>query len=139
MYIVCKHNQTGFGKYRQQCTKEHVNKMCQNVEICNDQMCLLRHPKTCKAFEDLGKCKFVNCAYRHINNRKNTKIEGLENAVLELRLEIVKLGNNIKEDCSQKIGILDRDIKALRYDINQLIKNIKSTDLLLNKFNEKET
>ena len=92
-----------------------------------------------EAFEDLGKCKFVNCAYRHINTRSNDKIEGLENVVQELRLEIVKLGNNIKEDCAQKIDILDRDIKALRYDINQLSKNIKSTALLLNNLNEKET
>ena len=139
MSLVCQHNQTGFCKYRQQCKKEHVNEICPNIEICNDATCILRHPKTCKAFEDLCKCKFVNCAYRHINNRTNTKIEGLENAVLELRLEIVKLGNNIIEDCSQKIGFLDRDIKALRYDINQLSKNIKSTELLLNKLNEKET
>ena len=63
----------------------------------------------------------------------------MENVVQELRLEIVKPGNNIKEDCAQKINILDRDIKALRYDINQLSKNIKSTALLLNKLNDKET
>ena len=63
-----------------------------------------------------------------------------KNVVEELKLEIVKIGHNMKEDNIQKIQkmeILDRDIKALRYDINMLTKNIKSTELLVNQLNEK--
>ena len=48
----------------------------------------------------------------------------------------VKLGNNIREDSVKKMDILDRDIKALRYDVKQLIINIKRTELLIDKLNE---
>ena len=140
--VVCKHNQTGFCKYSQHCQKDHVVDICPNIDLCKDPTCTLRHPKICKTYEAHGKCHFVDCAYRHVDNRTNLKIEHLENVVEELKFEIVKLGHNMKEDNIQKkqtMEILDRDIKALRYDINMLTKNIKSTELLVNKLNEKET
>ena len=37
--------------------------------------------------------------------------------VEELKVEIVKLGQNIKDGYNQKMEVLDRDLKALRYDI----------------------
>lgn len=140
--VVCKHHQTGFCKYRQYCQEEHVVEQCPNIDMCKDPACTLRHPKICKAFEALGKCQFVNCAYRHVDNKTNLQIEQLENVVEELKSKIVKLGHNSKEDNIQKIQkmeILERDVKALRYDIIMLTKNIKSTELLVNKLNEKET
>ena len=42
---VCKHNQTGYCKYRQQCTKEHVNEICNEKHECKDNACKMRHPK----------------------------------------------------------------------------------------------
>ena len=54
---VCKHNQTGFCKYRQQCTKEHVNEICNEKHECKDKTCTMRHPKRCKIFEDFGGAK----------------------------------------------------------------------------------
>ena len=54
-------------------------------------------------------------------------------------MEIVKLSQNIKEGDNQMIGVIDRDIKSLRYDINQLTKNNKSIELMLKKANAKET
>ena len=71
--------------------------------MCKQPTCPLRHPKICKAFEALGKCQFVNCAYRHVDNRTNLKIDNLKNVVEELKLEIVKIGHNMKEDNVQKI------------------------------------
>ena len=73
-----------------------------------------------------------------MSNETNQKKECLENVVQKLRLEVVKLGNNIREDSVKKINILDRDIKALRYDIKQLINSIKRTELLIDKLNEND-
>lgn len=130
---VCKHNQTGFCKFRQDCKKYHVNEICPNIEICKDTKCTLRHPKTCQTFEVLGKCKFANCAYRHLSNSTNQKVECLEKVVEELMVEIVKLGQSIKKDDNQKIEVLDRDLKALICDINQLTNYIKNIELLLKR------
>ena len=136
---VCKHNQTGFCKFRQDCKKDHVNETCRNIKICKDTKCTLRHPKTCQTFEVHGKCKYANCAYRHLSNSTNQKVECLGKVVEELNVEIVKLGQSIKKDDNQKTEVLDRDMKALRYYINHLTKNIKNIELLLEKANEKET
>ena len=71
--------------------------MCTNIEICKDPKYTLRHAKTCQKFEALGKCKFSSCAYRHISNKTNQKVECLEKVVEELKVEIDKLGQNIKD------------------------------------------
>ena len=67
--------------------------------------------------EALGNCKFASCAYRHISNRTNQKVECLEKVDEELKVEIVKLGQNIKDGYNQKMEVLDRVLKALRHDI----------------------
>ena len=48
-------------------------------------------------------------------------------------MEIVKLGQSIKKDDNQKIEVLDRDLKALICDINQLTNYIKNIELLLKR------
>ena len=91
-----------------------MNKMCQNIVICNHSTCTPRQTKTCQTFEDLGKRKFASSAYRHISNRTNHKVECLEKVVEELKVEIVKLGQNIKEADIQQIELLDTDILLLK-------------------------
>ena len=88
--------------------------MCQNIVICNHSTCTPRHPKTCQTFEALGKCKFASSAYRHISNRTNHKVECLEKVVEELKVEVVKLGQNIKEADIQEIELLGTDILWLK-------------------------
>ena len=79
---VCKHYQTGFCKYRQQCTKEHVKKICNHKYECKDITCKMRHPKICKIFELFGKC--------------NNKVEELENEVKKLKLELRLISKKVK-------------------------------------------
>ena len=78
---VRNHYQTGFCKYQQQCTKEHVNYICNDKYECKDITCKMRHPKICKIFKVFGKCMFDDCAYHHVNNTDNNKVKVLENEV----------------------------------------------------------
>ena len=63
---VCKHNQSGYCKYKLKCQKRHENKLCPEEQSCNFKACLLRHPKTCKYFFREGICRFgEGCSYSH--------------------------------------------------------------------------
>ena len=84
---VCKHYQTGFCKYRQQCTKEHVDEICNDKYECKEITCKMRHPKICKIFEVFGKCKFDNCAYLQVDNTDNNKAKAISAKLLELNLK----------------------------------------------------
>ena len=109
---ICKHNQTGFCKYRQQCTKEHVNKICKEKFKCQDKTCNKHHPKKCKNFDVYGKCKFTNCAYIHSEDEVNQKVELLKKCVKELKEEILQLMMKENNTCNQKI-VLAADFCSL--------------------------
>ena len=78
---VCKHNQTGFCKYRQQCTKEYNNTICKNNLQCFDMTCTMRHPKKCQTFATFGNFNFTKFAYFHPNDGVSNKVEMLEKEV----------------------------------------------------------
>ena len=125
---VCWHNQTGFCKYRQQCTKEHVNEVCNE---CKDTACKMRHPKKCKTFEVFGNCKFDQCAYLHVDNETNKKMYVLENEVKKLKLEVNNILKNAKEEKTKNVETLEHDVKELKHDVKMLAKSIKNTELVL--------
>ena len=81
---VCKHNQMGYCKHGLRCRKRHENELCPMNKTCNDKLCELRHPKRCKFFDMNSKCKFESCAYAHIKDDKEIKIESLEKSVINL-------------------------------------------------------
>ena len=108
---VCRHNQTGFCKYREQGTEDHVDEICNDKNECKDTFYKMRHPKKCKIFEIFGRCQFDNCAYLHVDNETKNKISALETEVNNLKLEVSSILTNVKEDNTKKIDTLRHDVK----------------------------
>ena len=64
---VCRHNQKGFCKFKQNCRNTHENKACSEEDNCSNKKCQLRHPKVCQNFSGEGTCQFGSrCSYKHI-------------------------------------------------------------------------
>ena len=78
---ICKHNQTGFCKFKLGCRNRHENGICPEEAGCSSRECPYRHPKACRNFSREAMCKFGDdCAYKHekknnknINNNLNMK------------------------------------------------------------------
>ena len=100
----------GYCKHGLRCHKRHENELCPMNKTCNDKLCELRHPKRCKFFDINSKCKFENCAYAHIKNDKEIKIDGLKNRCDKLELDITNLRNS-KDLLGKGIMRLKREVK----------------------------
>ena len=79
--VVCKHNQNGYCKFGNHCRNRHVKEIC-NTPECHEEMCELRHPRSCKFQRLYGNCKFgSSCAFLHSSTEEQLKIEVLEEKV----------------------------------------------------------
>ena len=88
MMGLCKHNQSGFCKFGENCQNRHINEIC-DKETCEN--CELRHPKRCKYFIYNRACKFGDeCAYRHDESVEMLKIHDLE---IKLKEAVEKIDN----------------------------------------------
>ena len=61
---VCQLYKYGYCKYKATCRNRHEERLCE-IENCSNVNCEFRHPKDCRYFRDLGRCKFNPCAYAH--------------------------------------------------------------------------
>ena len=127
--LVCKYNQQGFCKYRQLCKKQHNNQICPSHPSCQNLACQMRHPRQCRSFNKLGKCKFSNCAYLHVPDENSNKLDKLEKEVVELRETVIKLSKScdqLKLELSQckcdKNKKMNEDIEQLKESVKQLAK-----------------
>ena len=103
---VCKHNQSGYCKYKLNCQKQHENKLCPEEQSYNFKVCLLRHPKTSKYFFREGICRFgEGCSYSHkkvlnqdpkievIKEKHETEINAIKDEMHKLK-EVISLMEN---------------------------------------------
>ena len=110
---VCKHFQTGFCKFAENCKWRHEKEICQ-ITRCSSKACRKRHPKLCKFFALNNFCKFEDlCCYKHIiaepHNTPHllttlqTKVDAMEQMIETLQSEIVALKNTYKcEVCDHR-------------------------------------
>ena len=100
--VHCLFNKFGFCKYLDTCRKKHSKDICE-VPQCKVINCHKRHPKTCRFYQEYGKCKFGDyCCYKHNENERNFKIvKELEN--MKERLQLVETLLEKKEDEIQRI------------------------------------
>ena len=124
---LCLYNKYGYCKFSERCRRHHVNEICEN-NSCIISECRQRHPKTCRYFENFGRCKFFPCAFKHeprnstpaneeitikesyklIENEikeKNRKIEELSTKIcnLEIRISDIETKNNVIATIQEKI------------------------------------
>ena len=113
---LCKHNQTGFCKFRNKCQKTHENTVCENTENCSEESCIKRHPKVCRNFNNNRNCRHKDqCAYKHIQHEKQTELNE------QIKQGLLKHENNIK--------VLTEEVNKLRnlfqYMALELSKNVQ--------------
>ena len=99
----------------------------------------MRHPKRCQTFDNFGECKFIDCAYLHVKDGGNYKVDALEKEVKELRDEVQKLIQNKYNSNNLKIEMHEKEIIVLNYEVNQLNINLKKTQIFLDELTKKAT
>ena len=93
----------------------------------------MQNPKECKTFELYGKCKINDCAYLHIIDIVNHKVDTLDKEVKDLKEEFLKLTENKNSRNNVKFKIL----KKKGYIPNQLHNKPRKSELLLEDLNNK--
>ena len=76
----------------------------------------MQHPRNCKTFLQLAKCKFIQCAYFHSPDKTLIKVEKLEREVAELKEVVGQLSKSFKE--------LHKELK----NINNAKSNLNNDD-----------
>ena len=114
---VCFHQKFGFCKFKEMCSKQHLEETCQELSACQKpNNCHKRHPKECKRYEK-GFCRFgIGCAYSHQekstlkagNKEINVKVEMLKKMMFEIlkRQKIPK-----KKRSRKKFQFLNLELK----------------------------
>ena len=137
--VLCSFNKFGFCKYRETCRKRHIKETCEKT-LCDISTCTSRHPRICKFFRDLGRCKFDPCAFLHVENKNS--LESLVKENEEILQKIAKLDSTIK-DLDEKIieskHIQDklRSVENKLDTFNSSQKEMFEKDSLIEKLNRK--
>ena len=103
---VCLCNKFGYCKHKELCRKQHVNDICENVS-CELSLCIWRHPKTCKYYRELGRCKFDPCAFKHVGNNSLDKL------------------NEENREILYKLYVVDKALKAFEEEETEVTENMK--------------
>ena len=123
---VCRFNQTGVCKFRDNCGKMHVNTLCSNIKY-NKTGCNNRHPKQCRNFFVNGKCIFNNeCSFAHNKSETNIKLEDLKMEVNQLKSEVELL----------RCKLLESENKLLRKSVENLKTIVLSNTESIKSFQE---
>ena len=101
---VCKHHQSGYCKYGNQCHKPHNNNICKE-RVCRDRKCRERHPRACRYFNQNGRCKFTTCAYDHKEPIHENKVDILEIEIKNLKEQLTELSNNMSKMMAKLVNL----------------------------------
>ena len=128
---VCFFNKHGFCKYSEKCRKYHEKQICENTS-CEIKECLLRHPKKCKYFRDLGYCKFGDwCKFLHKSNEKSIEVKQFEDKLDSMEKDLKKKSDKVLE--------LENNIKDMHLKFEEHEKMMRKLNKKLNVLKEKET
>ena len=115
----CKHNNTGFCKFRDHCKFQHFDLICPK-NVCRNADCRKRHPKTCR-FGTSCKFNYKNaCAYKHA---KDLSQETFQSETRVLQEEIKTLQTNISE--------LKKSVQLKEKELKEKIKEVRELNELL--------
>ena len=126
----CQFFDTGFCKYKEECTNKHPDKVCDDPN-CSEENCDKRHPNPCKFGLRYRFRKKKVCLYSHdtlvcddgkvddLAKKFMKKIETLENQVKEINKSLNKKDSVIQE-FQQKLDHKDSVIQEFQHKFNDL-------------------
>ena len=104
---MCSNYNRGYCKFRDECTKTHSDKVCDDVD-CDEEICQKRHPNPCWHGFRCTYFKKKECLYSHVTfvsdddriktltSNFNTQFKKLDNSVKQLQIELEKKDSKIK-------------------------------------------
>ena len=130
---VCKHNQSGFCKFKNTCRNKHENTLCPKDDHCTSKECLFRHPKSCKNYKREGTCRFKEfCAYKHDKDKDHhinvkelitnheQEMSAIKHEMNQLKLIISQMGNQIM--------ILNQELQnTIQINVQEIVKIVVET------------
>ena len=105
----CYHHNRGYCSFGDKCRYQHFSEVC-DKNICREKECEKRHPVICRYKDDCKFFKFNNCAFKHIDIKRDVASKDLEDKIRSFTDDIKRL---------------EREITALKNDIS-----IKEKELL---------
>ena len=122
------HQKYGFCKYKESCTKKHLNEECKDLTCKSKGSCDKRHPKLCKRYTQEKSCPFgETCGYLHKEKEKSpeetklmTRIEQLEAVVKEKSTAEMKMEDAVRglekvvKAMSRKVICLEKEIISIK-------------------------
>ena len=147
---ICKYNQTGSSKHRNNCHKKHVYDIC-TESGCTGRYSNKRHPKECTQFNSTKNGRFnEKCVYKHseITNIVSqdetiklilgmiTKHDNSINLIVEELLS--KKSKIVKDDLESAIKVLSQEIKFLQVENKNIIQKLSQLEKELKTKDESE-
>ena len=137
---ICKYNQTGFCKNRNNCQYNHVYEICKE-NACIGRTCNKRHPKECRQFKIKRYCTYnEKCAYKHTDITNQT----YEDDRIKLVLEVMKKHENtinivveeilnikskiVKDELESTVRILSQEIRLLQVENKSMIYRLSQLE-----------
>lgn len=119
---VCGYQKYGFCKYKEGCTKKHLEDICTDLSLCrNSKNCQKRHPRECKRYSLERFCRFgEGCAYHHKEQSKFLE----ESDITEINMKVDEL-KKVVHEMSEKIGNLESKVREL--ESKDELKDIKES------------
>ena len=129
----CYRNKFGY------CSQENFCRYIHTSDICEDENCLKiqcnkRHPRECSYFSQFQRCKFSNCAYKHIKKFS-------EKDVQELIKRVVKLETNYNQDktANKTLSKSEVELENLKKEVLNLKIKVEELTSKLNDSNVTQT
>ena len=123
---LCPFNKFGYCRYLDTCRKKHTKDICE-IPQCEVNKCSKRHPRTCKYYQEYGRCKFgEDCSYKHNKNETNSEIvKELENLKKKAEAEIESLKVKVAA-CERKLDEVNSILTGKKVlDENDKIEDIQ--------------
>ena len=122
---VCKHNQSGYCKYKLNCEKRHENELCPEKLNCNSEECPLRHPSanifSGSEFAGLEMAALTHTRKSQIKIKKKDMIEKHEKEINAIKDEMNKL-KEIISLIKNKVAEINLDIlSSKKVNIEEIV------------------
>ena len=129
---LCKHNQSGFCKYKLECRKRYENKLCSEASTCTSKECPYRQPKVCRNYYGEGKCRFgESCSDKHEKEfKKDLKVKEVmdqhKNEINSIKEEMNKL-KEVVSLMEKQIIVLNQELHTSKEtNVGELVKLVVS-------------